>query len=965
MAWSGAFPQSAVRFHQCFRESRGARTALAAAALAVLPAVAWAGLPEDSLPAVASGARPGPDVLYSAAPAAPQLENRDPRFKALPLLVSGNEAYADGEYLYQDFLYDDYGSDTDGKGAHPLSEQTGDISYPTDAARYGNNSADLVELRIAATATDVAYRITLNTLLVADSTIVTLAFDSDRDALTGAATLPRDPGASFPGTDEVLTIWGAGAEYSRQTMLGWTTTPLAASVDLEANQITVVVPRTVSDPHGPWRATIATGLYDPATGGWLKPFVAASATTPGGAGPLDPVPSGIFNLGFRFDEAVLSADTPPDSDQAVAIRSHAPTTYAHDIDFSMLDSHASWSSVPASGTQVRMFPSRLVVGEGRDLNDFPGYRGQLQPYSLYVPTTYVAGTPSPFMLNLHSLGEHYWQYNGLNMTQQIGEQRGSLVATSLSRGDDGWYQHEAEYDVFEMWNDVARRFHLDPDRMAISGYSMGGYATYRLGTLYPDLFAKAFSQVGPPAEGIWLPPAPPTGSYRGDDFTTNPEPADATLTNLWLENARNVPYLNLAASTDELVPLVGPRAQNIGDPASGVRGFDQLGYRFRFLVFTPCDHLALALLDDFPMAAEFLGDAAVDRNPVHVTFAYVPASDDAALGLVHDHAYWVSQLTLADTSAGVTSKGVVDAFSHAFGVGDPGSVAGSGAGTVGPISYVELNRSWSDAPAIAVENRLDVTLTNLASVHIDLARAGLRGSRPLVVHTSADGASSLSLDGVFAAGSHVYEDDVPVSGASVGADVAVVPVAGGEHTYVISAGQACSSAPRSGCRRSLRAGASRVAMIRGANDDGNRLTWNWGDGAATSARDFGDPMAGTGYAVCVYDGTGQAIVETSALSEPSCLTIGASCWQQGRRGLSYRSSTSEPSGLTSLRLEPGEDSEAGIAAGARGALLALPELPLTVLPLTVQLQAGGGGCWESQFTEASRSDGRRFKARGQ
>ena len=69
-----------------------------------------------SLPSVTSGAPPGPDVLYAPPPAAPQLENRSPRFTAPPLLVSGQEAYVAGEYLYQDFLYDDYGSDTDGQG---------------------------------------------------------------------------------------------------------------------------------------------------------------------------------------------------------------------------------------------------------------------------------------------------------------------------------------------------------------------------------------------------------------------------------------------------------------------------------------------------------------------------------------------------------------------------------------------------------------------------------------------------------------------------------------------------------------------------------------------------------------------------------------------------------------------------------------------------------------------------------
>src|SRR3989454_1100576 len=173
-----------------------------------------------SLPTVSSGARPGPDVLYAPAPPAPQLENRNPRFTAPPLLVSGQEAYVDGEYLYQDFLYDDYGSDTRGDGGNPLSPRTGDIDYPTNNARYGRNAADLVELRIAVDQSSLLYRIALNTLLAADSTIIVIAYDTDHDSLSGASTLPRDPGAPFPGTDEAITVWGNGGEHTLFNALG-------------------------------------------------------------------------------------------------------------------------------------------------------------------------------------------------------------------------------------------------------------------------------------------------------------------------------------------------------------------------------------------------------------------------------------------------------------------------------------------------------------------------------------------------------------------------------------------------------------------------------------------------------------------------------------------------------------------------------------------------------------------------
>src|SRR5947208_9500528 len=55
------------------------------------------------------GPRPGPDVLYGAPAVAPQLENVGV-WSAAPILVSGASAYRGGEFLYQDFLYDDHGA---------------------------------------------------------------------------------------------------------------------------------------------------------------------------------------------------------------------------------------------------------------------------------------------------------------------------------------------------------------------------------------------------------------------------------------------------------------------------------------------------------------------------------------------------------------------------------------------------------------------------------------------------------------------------------------------------------------------------------------------------------------------------------------------------------------------------------------------------------------------------------------
>src|SRR3954452_10001161 len=140
-----------------------------AALLVLLAAASVAGA--SSLPSVSSGHRPGPDLLYSSPPRAPQLENAAP-WTAQPILVSGATAYRQGEFLYQDYLFDDHGATGPADDANDpfnqvenmFSPKHGTLSYPTDTATYANNAADLVEFRVKPLADATAFRVTLNTL---------------------------------------------------------------------------------------------------------------------------------------------------------------------------------------------------------------------------------------------------------------------------------------------------------------------------------------------------------------------------------------------------------------------------------------------------------------------------------------------------------------------------------------------------------------------------------------------------------------------------------------------------------------------------------------------------------------------------------------------------------------------------------------------------------------------------------
>jgi hypothetical protein len=314
-------------------------------------------------------------------------------------------------------------------------------------------------------------------------------------------------------------------------------------------------------------------------------------------------------------------------------------------------------------------------------------------------------------LLLHSLSANYNQYSATRNQSQFGRRAiGSIVITPEARGPDQFYEGLGAADVFEVWADVARRYRLNPAYTEISGYSMGGFGTFKLAAQFPDLFARAQPTVG-----------------------------EETNTDV-LASLRNIPVLMWNNSADELVPAsdYGPTAQKL----------DSLGYRYELDVFQPCpttfypekcqplfpDHLELAVNDQYAPAAAFLGTAAVNRNPAHVTYVEDAARSRPGLGIVADHAYWVSGLTLSSqshTASNGDPEGEIDAFSHGPGVGDPtpsstqvahGTLTG---GNLGPLQFVSTNKTWpasAGRPARPTDS-IDVKAANVATASIDVRRA--------------------------------------------------------------------------------------------------------------------------------------------------------------------------------------------------------------------------------------------------
>jgi hypothetical protein len=136
----------------------------------------------------------------------------------------------------------------------------------------------------------------------------------------------------------------------------------------------------------------------------------------------------------------------------------------------------------------------------------------------------------------------------------------------------------------------------------------------------------------------------------------------------------------------------------------------------------------------------------VDRNPHHVSFVVDPREDNATATAVADHAYWLSGLAVR--KAGL---GTIEALSQAFGQGDAAVQSlqtGGGAligGEIPALAYVSRAQTWGPVPKTAVKNELVLTVTNLRTVTIDLARAHLTCAAKLAVKT--DGPVTVTLGG--------------------------------------------------------------------------------------------------------------------------------------------------------------------------------------------------------------------------
>ncbi|HTX95104.1 MAG TPA: alpha/beta hydrolase-fold protein [Mycobacterium sp.] len=651
---------------------------------------------------------------------------------------------AGGALFWTDFLYDDHGATGIPIGDLKIqAPPRGTYLYPDGPA--ARNGADIFRVAIGLTETHTWWRIDWNTLLDASIPVALFTFDTD-PGRTGGEQWPAGAGVRSAGIDMALLVSGSNAALIDLTT--HITTPVEHRVDMGSRSFLARVPRSVLEPVGGWTVRLVAGLANAAGDGF--------ADVPAERGALPGQPN-VYNVAFR-----TNAQEPPhfnfwsDQAQAAALTEGDVSAFSVRVQWDQLASGETTPEPVITGASTRWYVSSVELGQGVAADDVlstkPQFLGRVQPYSICLPSTYAPGRALPLTLLLHSLALGQSQFAAIDprLLHEVCEVRDSVVVTPLARGPSTWYFDTGELDVWEVWARVAEQLGTDPNRTVISGYSMGGYAAYKLGLTYPQVFSQAVVLAGPPTCGVRL---LPDVDIPAD---LDPDSPCAREGDTWklLVNARWLPYVIAHGLVDELVPFASAAEQ--------VLELDRLGYRYRFTVYPLEDHIAWVLQDRFEDPIAHMETGLRQADPGHITFAWHPQLVRPDLGIGPHQAWWLSELT-ADPSVTARRGAIAEVDARSYARPDPTHTVEHHRGLLlnfNPTPGVYSELDWKVGPPVSPLPYLTLRLTGVASLKVDVQRAGLAALPASTIAVATDTAAQVTLAGL-PAGIEVQLDDQP------------------------------------------------------------------------------------------------------------------------------------------------------------------------------------------------------------
>ncbi|NOZ23467.1 MAG: prolyl oligopeptidase family serine peptidase [Planctomycetes bacterium] len=124
--------------------------------------------------------------------------------------------------------------------------------------------------------------------------------------------------------------------------------------------------------------------------------------------------------------------------------------------------------------------------------------GTIQPYWVAVPKEYKGDKPFPLLVRLHGHGG--W---GKFLGKLYGASKDCITVSPHGRGSMDYF-FVAEQAVLASIREVQQDYNIDPNRVYITGGSMGGTGSWALGTRFPDMFAAIAPNSGNANHKVWI-----------------------------------------------------------------------------------------------------------------------------------------------------------------------------------------------------------------------------------------------------------------------------------------------------------------------------------------------------------------------------------------------------------------------------------------------------------------------------
>lgn len=194
----------------------------------------------------------------------------------------------------------------------------------------------------------------------------------------------------------------------------------------------------------------------------------------------------------------------------------------------LAEGEAAWAK--ANGQIVRAYRSRVD--------------GSLQPYALGIPDKYDPAQPIRLDVILHgfSLSINEASFIASHDSGKPVDAAQNYIKLEVFGRTNNGYRWGGEADVLEAIDAVQKHYSIDPNRVVLRGFSMGGAGAWAVGLHHPDLWAALEAGAGG---------AGSRNSFKPDN--TPPHPGAAfRVYNMadWALNAANVPTIGYGGELD-------------------------------------------------------------------------------------------------------------------------------------------------------------------------------------------------------------------------------------------------------------------------------------------------------------------------------------------------------------------------------------------------------------------------------